>query len=84
METIKIIGFLAGALTTISFIPQVVKTVRTRDTGSLSLFMYLIFTAGVFFWLTYGILIKDVPIIIANGITCLLASTVLVYKLKFG
>lgn len=78
------IGLAAGACTTLSFVPQVVKTVRSRDTRSLSLGMYLIFTAGVALWLAYGLAIGDFAIALANGVTLLLAGVVLAYKLRLG
>ena len=69
MDTAKIIGFIAGALTTISFVPQVVKTYKTRSAKGLSLGMFGIFWMGSVCWLTYGILIQDFPVIAANTVT---------------
>ncbi len=83
METIDIFGFLAALLTTSAFLPQVIKTLREKDTKSLSLPMYLILTAGLLLWLTYGILIKDWALIIANSITGLLALIILIAKIKY-
>ncbi|WP_369600817.1 SemiSWEET transporter [Hahella sp. SMD15-11] len=79
-----IFGILAAVLTTVSFLPQVIHTLRTRDTRSLSLGMYAIFTAGVACWLVYGILLGAWPIIAANVITLLLAGCVLVMKIRHG
>ena len=79
-----IFGILAAVLTTVSFLPQVLHTLRTRDTRSLSLGMYAIFTAGVACWLVYGILLGAWPIIAANVITLLLAGCVLVMKIRHG
>jgi MtN3 and saliva related transmembrane protein len=78
------IGTGAALLTTCSFIPQVVRVVKTRHTGDISLLMYALFTTGVALWLAYGILLGAWPIIIANGITLLLAGIVLVLKIRFG
>ena len=78
------IGGFAAALTTCSFIPQVWRVWQTRHTKDISLLMYTLFTVGVALWLIYGILLGAWPIIIANGITLLLAGTVLVLKLRFG
>ncbi|MBI5891607.1 MAG: SemiSWEET transporter [Nitrosomonadales bacterium] len=78
------IGGIAAALTTCSFIPQVVRVWQTRHTKDISLLMYSLFTAGVALWLAYGILLGAWPIIVANGITLLLAGMVLVLKLRFG
>jgi len=83
METIDIFGFIAALLTTSAFIPQVIKTIREKDTKSLSLPMYIILTAGLLLWLTYGILIKDWALIIANSITGLLALIILIAKIKY-
>lgn len=79
-----IIGMIAAICTTIAFIPQVIHTLRSRDTSGISLSMYAIFTSGVFFWLIYGVLLREWPIIIGNTITFCLASVVLLMKLKHG
>ena len=78
------IGFIAAILTSISFAPQAIKTIRTKSTESISLRMYVILTTGVVCWLIYGFYLMDYPIIIANSVTLLLAGTILVMKLKFG
>jgi MtN3 and saliva related transmembrane protein len=75
------LGLLAGLLTTLAWIPQVVKTWRTRSTGDLSLGMYLVMVSGLALWFVYGLVIGDVALIIANGVTCALAATVLYLKL---
>jgi MtN3 and saliva related transmembrane protein len=77
-------GSIAATLTTLAFIPQVWKVLRTRHTHDISLGMYAIFSGGVAMWLAYGILLGSWPIIIANSITLLLAGTVLVMKIRFG
>jgi len=76
------VGSMAAVCTTLAFVPQVLKSWRTRDLSGISLPMYTIFTAGVLLWLVYGILIQDWPVIIANAITALLASAVLLLKVK--
>ncbi|NPA74698.1 MAG: hypothetical protein GXO25_01280 [Euryarchaeota archaeon] len=81
---IQILGFAAGTLTTISFLPQVIKAWKTKSTKDVSLGMFLLFTLGVLLWLVYGIALMDWPIIIANVVTVILAALVLVAKLKFG
>jgi MtN3 and saliva related transmembrane protein len=70
-------------MTTLAFLPQVIKTLRTRDTRSISLGMYLLFTAGVFLWLLYGIRLHALPMILANGITLLLSLVLLVAKWRW-
>ena len=77
-------GTVAAVLTTVSFVPQALRIVRTRDTRSLSLPMYLAFTAGVGFWLGYGLVLMSWPMIIANAITLVLASMILLLKLRYG
>lgn len=77
------IGTIAACLTTISFVPQVWHTLRTRDVRGISLGMYSLFTVGVMLWLVYGILLMAWPIIIANAITTSLAFAILVMKLRY-
>ena len=85
MDTFSsIIGFVAATLTTISFVPQVIKIWRSRSTHDVSLGMYALFTLGIAMWLAYGLLIHSWPVILANFVTLLLAGTVLLMKLKFG
>ena len=77
----EMIGYLAAILTTASFLPQAILTIKTKDTESLSLSMYSMFTLGVFFWLIYGVYISDKAIIFANAITFLLATSILAFKI---
>ncbi|MDD4914297.1 MAG: SemiSWEET transporter [Methylococcales bacterium] len=77
----EIIGYLAATLTTASFLPQAFKTIKTRDTQSLSLGMYSMFALGVLLWLIYGVYLSNNAIIIANAITFLLASLILGFKM---
>ncbi|HKJ94258.1 MAG TPA: SemiSWEET transporter [Gammaproteobacteria bacterium] len=79
-----LIGLLAAFLTSLAFLPQVVKTIRTRATADLSLGMYAVFTTGVALWLLYGLLVADKPIIVANAFTLVLSATVLTMKLRHG
>ncbi|MEO8016414.1 MAG: SemiSWEET transporter [Pseudomonadota bacterium] len=78
------LGFVAATLTSASFIPQAVMTIRSRDTRGISRDMYIIFTIGVAFWLAYGIAINSLPMILANTVTLALAGTVLGLKLRYG
>jgi len=77
------LGLLAGSLTTISFLPQVLKTWRSRSAADLSLGMFLLFTVGITLWLVYGLWIQALPLIITNTITLGLAATLLYFKLRF-
>jgi MtN3 and saliva related transmembrane protein len=83
METTNTLGLLAGTLTTLSFLPQVVKTWRTRSTHDISLWMFSLFNAGLALWLVYGIRIGSTPIIVANSVTLVLALTILYFKLRY-
>jgi MtN3 and saliva related transmembrane protein len=82
VPTTEIIGFVAAALTTLSFVPQVVLTWRTRDTRGVSLAMYAVFTVGIALWLAYGWLLQSWPMIIANIVTLSLAASILAMKLR--
>lgn len=77
MTHAEIIGYLAATLTTASFVPQAILTIKTRDTESLSLGMYGTFTLGVLCWLVYGLYLDNKAIIVANAITLLLAASIL-------
>ena len=79
-----LVGMIAGTLSTVAFVPQVWRIWKTRSARDLSLPMYLIFTAGVALWFVYGLLLGALPIIVCNGLTLLLAGTVLAMKVKFG
>jgi MtN3 and saliva related transmembrane protein len=79
---IEVVGYLAAFLTTASFVPQVIKTIKTRDTSGISLLMYSMFVVGVLMWLIYGILIEVQAIIIANVVTFCLSAIVLAIKVK--
>jgi MtN3 and saliva related transmembrane protein len=83
MNTTQIIGLTAGFCTTISFLPQVIKTWKSKSAKDLSLSMFTIFCVGVFLWFIYGLCVRDIPVIIANFVTLLLAATLLYFKLKF-
>lgn len=79
----EIIGMVAAILTTVSFVPQVWHSFQTRDVSGISLPMYSIFTVGIALWLGYGVLLGAWPLIVANGITLSLASTILWMKLRY-
>jgi MtN3 and saliva related transmembrane protein len=83
MDIIQSIGMAAGICTTVAFVPQVVKTWKSRSARDLSLGMFLIFFIGVALWLTYGIIQNDLPLILANGVTLVLAGLLLGFKIGF-
>jgi MtN3 and saliva related transmembrane protein len=82
-ESITLVGYLAGFLTTLAFVPQVLHIWRTRSTRDISLYTFSTFTVGIFLWLVYGILKSEWPIVIANGVTFVLAGAILGMKLRF-
>jgi MtN3 and saliva related transmembrane protein len=75
------LGYMAATLTTLSFVPQALLSLRTRDVHGVSAGMYSVFTLGVALWLAYGWRIGEWPIIVANAVTLLLAATILVTKI---
>ena len=77
-------GYAAAMLTTVSFLPQAVRTIRTRETHAISLWMYVVFTVGIGFWFGYGVFLKSWPMIVSNAVTFGLSSTILGLKLKHG
>ena len=79
-----VLGYLAGALTTIAFVPQVVHIVRTRSAHDVSWGMFAILSIGVALWLWYGIRLASLPLIAANGVTLALVLSILVLKLRYG
>ena len=83
MNIISLLGFCAATLTTIGFVPQFIKAVKTKQTKDISLWMYIILITGIILWLLYGIFKNDWPIIIANVVTLLLAIPILVLKIIF-
>ena len=82
MDMVIFVGLAAAFCTTVSFLPQVIKILRTGNTESISLGMYAIFTFGVLLWLIYGIVVCNLPIIAANAVTTVLSGSVLVLKLR--
>ena len=84
MANMEWAGYLAAVMTTLAFVPQAIKTIRSKDTRSISLGMYVVFTTGIGFWLVYGIALNSMPMILANIVTFLLSGTILALKLKHG
>lgn len=84
MDYIVIIGLIAGTCTTISLLPQVIKTLRMKETRDISLSMYVILAIGLFLWIIYGSLFGSLPIILANTFSLILAVIVLILKIKYG
>ena len=82
MDISSIIGNIAAALTTISFLPQAVKTIKTKDTASLSFPMYFLFVTGVSMWLIYGAMNNQMPLILGNLVTLILAGIILFFMIR--
>ena len=80
---VPVIGYAAGALTTLSFLPQVIKVFRTKSADDLSLGMFIAFCLGVFLWLLYGLVLGSWPIIVTNFATLILSSAILFLKLLY-
>jgi len=78
------IGIAAAILTTAAYAPQAIQAWRTRSTKDVSLPMFLMMVSGILLWLIYGLLIGDLPLILANAMTLLLAGAILVAKIRFG
>jgi MtN3 and saliva related transmembrane protein len=83
MDHVSVLGYLAGALTTLSLLPQVIKICKSRSAGDISFVMYLFFVAGISLWIVYGIAINSMPVIIANAISLCLGITVIILKFRF-
>jgi len=83
MDTITLVGFIAGALTTTAFIPQVVRSWRLKETKDISLSMLVLYAVGVFLWFLYGIWNDALPIIAANGISLVLILILLGIKVRY-
>lgn len=83
LQLAETIGYIAATLTTASFVPQAWHTFRTKDVRGISLGMYSAFTTGIALWLAYGLMLSAWPIVIANTITLVLASLILVMKLRY-
>ena len=83
MDTIVIVGYTAGALTTLSFVPQVAKAWKMKETRDLSLAMLVLFAAGVLLWILYGVWVDSLPVIAANMITFALILILLGLKIRY-
>ena len=82
-QGVNLIGYVAATMTTISFLPQLIRVVKLRSARDVSLGMFLIFSVGTAGWLTYGLLSHSPPVWIANAITLLLSVSILFLKLRY-
>jgi MtN3 and saliva related transmembrane protein len=83
MDYITLIGLVAAALTVIAFFPQLMKVWKTKSTKDISLSMFSIFSFAVFLWFVYGVLINNIPVIIANFLVFVQAFAILIFKIKY-
>lgn len=84
IDYISYIGFVAGILTIISLLPQIIKSWKTKSTKDISLLRYILYTSGLFLWFVYGFLRPDLPIAAMSMIGTILALSVVYLKLKYG
>lgn len=84
MELITAIGMVAAICTTASFLPQAIKIIKFKKTRDISLLTYLLLEVGILMWLVYGVMIGQMPIILANAVTLLFTTAILFLKIKFG
>jgi MtN3 and saliva related transmembrane protein len=84
MTRIGLLGLVAACCTTLAFVPQVVRIWRTRSTHDISLAMFVVMSVGMLLWLVYGLLIRNLPLVLANGATFALSLTILVMKIRNG
>lgn len=83
VDPITVLGLVAGAFTTVAFVPQAVRTWRAKSSSDLSLAMIALNSTGIFLWLVYGLYLRSFPIILANLVTFILLATVLVLTIKY-
>lgn len=81
---IGIIGLIAGGCTTVSFVPQLLKILRTKHARDISLSMYIVLTTGILLWIIYGLLIEELPIILSNAVAFVLCLIIVILKLMFS
>jgi len=83
-DLIQALGLIAACFTTLAFVPQAIRAVRTRQTKDISLMTFLMLVIGILLWLVYGLMIGDLPLILSNAVTLGLASAILAVKLRYG
>ena len=83
MDLATVIGLVAAFLTTFAFLPQSIKTIRTKHTKDLSLATLIMIDIGLICWLTYGLMISSLPVIAANTLSILIMTIILIMKIKY-
>ena len=83
MKITTLIGLIAATITTLSFIPQLIKTWKLKETKDISLLMFVTLGVGIILWIIYGFLLWDLPLILANSITFIFVLVILFFKFKY-
>jgi len=83
MEITTLLGLIAGTITTFSFVPQVLRTWKLKETKDLSLSMFLCLAVGILLWIAYGFIKMDLPVMLANGVSFILVIVVIFFKVKY-
>ncbi|MBI3583484.1 MAG: SemiSWEET transporter [Deltaproteobacteria bacterium] len=83
MKITTVIGLVAATITTLSFIPQLIKTWKLKETKDISLLMFVTLGVGIILWIIYGFILWDLPLILANGITFIFVLVILFFKFKY-
>lgn len=83
-DEINLIGYIAATCTTLCWLPQAVRVIRTRDTAAISLWTQSLFAIGIVFWLVYGFMIKSIPVMLSNGLVLPLILIIIAMKLRYG
>jgi MtN3 and saliva related transmembrane protein len=83
-DEINLIGYIAATCTTLCWLPQAVRTIRTRDTKAISLWTQSLFALGLALWLIYGIFSMSIPVVVANAVTLPLVLIIVVMKIRYG
>ncbi|MBI4127374.1 hypothetical protein HY463_01570 [Candidatus Peregrinibacteria bacterium] len=84
MQTIDLLGYIAGALVVVSLIPQTIKSWRTKMTRDISLWRYIIYSTGLILWIAYALAINNGPVAVMNSLGLLFALSILYLKIKHG
>lgn len=83
MKITTFLGLIAATLTTLSFVPQVVKTWKMKETRDISLSMFVMLAIGIVLWMVYGFIIQDLPVILANCMSFILTTIIIYFKIKY-
>jgi MtN3 and saliva related transmembrane protein len=84
MTAFEWVGYAAGTLTTIAFVPQVLHVWKTKRADDLHIGTLVIFTVGVALWVVYGIAVRELPVILANAVTLVLQCAIIFLKVRYG